>query len=51
MAFVKRHACKVDFEPNAMSRAIECGDFNNNESKWRKLKDDLQQVKKTKQSF
>lgn len=33
MASVKRHACKVDFEPKAMSRAIEGGDFNNNESK------------------
>lgn len=51
MASVKRQACKVDFEPNAMSRTIECGDFNNNKSKvykWRKFKDDLQQVKKTK---
>lgn len=60
MAPAKRHAYEADFKLRAISYAEENGNraaarqFSINESmvrKWRKQKDDLKQVKKTKRSF
>lgn len=60
MAPAKRHAYEADFKLRAISYAEENGNraaarqFGINESmvrKWRKQKDDLKQVKKTKRSF